>query len=501
MPPRLTPPTPRLRSTVAAFTALTLGAAGLARAGSFQINEQSVSGLGTAFAGAGIAAEDPSVLFFNPAGATFLPQVSSQTAINYIHPRAEFDNQGSSYGGAFPIRGSDGGGGGRGGLVPNGYYHFPMAAVLPNARIFQKNPYLSDISFDLALTAPFGLVTSYDPNFVGRYFALRSKLATFDIAPSVSFKVLDRISFGIGLDVQYIAARLTQAVDFGLIGFATPGLGPQRGFLPGNQDGTLELYGNDWSVGFNAGVIFEFIKKGQHLGILDDARLGVSFRSGITHELNGDAEFRRVPAPLQGTFRSNGVTATAKLPETYRFSAYQGFARHFALVGDLTWTRWSRLQGLPIAFDNTPGLNNTLVLNYDDAFRFAGGLLWFPNEKLTLRVGAAYDETPIQSKTTRTPRIPDADRIFVGTGFKYQVASLNLPVLKHVDVDLDFGYAHLFVNDPQVNVTDNQLHNLVGKYNAHVDILSSSLTFRYGPRPQSAAPAPKDGKDSKGTAK
>jgi long-chain fatty acid transport protein len=52
------------RLTVTATALIPLGAYG----GSFSLNEQSVSGLGTAYAGGAAQAEDASTLFFNPAG-------------------------------------------------------------------------------------------------------------------------------------------------------------------------------------------------------------------------------------------------------------------------------------------------------------------------------------------------------------------------------------------------------------------------------------------------
>ena len=55
------------------------------RAGSFIINEQSVSGLGTAYAGGAAQAEDASTIFFNPAGIALLQQgeFSSRPSLRY----------------------------------------------------------------------------------------------------------------------------------------------------------------------------------------------------------------------------------------------------------------------------------------------------------------------------------------------------------------------------------------------------------------------------------
>lgn len=471
------------------------GAAPAARAGSFQINEQSVSGMGTAYAGGAAAAQDASTLFFNPAGMALLPQAESQSALNYVHPRAEFDNQGSSYGRAFPIRGSDGGGAGRGALVPNSYYTLPLTVLFASQRergSFLNNDTFSGLSIGLGLTAPFGLVTDYDPNFVGRYQATRSKLYTSDIQPSIAFTLFNRFSFGAGIDIQYAAARLTQHVDYGLLGFSR-GLAA-LGFLPGTRDGDTELYGDDWSVGWNIGGIFEYLRKGEHLGFLDDGRIGVSYRSGITHTLEGNVTFSKTPAPFTNVapFVNQSATAELKLPEVYHFSLYQGFARRFAFLADATLTRWGRLQSVPITYSNPisqaslisdPGLGQPgLLLNYKDTWRIAGGFTFQPCDKLLLRVGAAFDESPIQSKTTRSPRIPDGDRVFVATGLRYTLPRIPIFYIRNFDIDLDAAYAHLFLpNEPQVDVADGSFHNVVGKYNAHVDIVSASITFRFGP--------------------
>jgi long-subunit fatty acid transport protein len=47
-------------------------------------------------------------------------------------------------------------------------------------------------------------------------------------------------------------------------------------------------------------------------------------------------------------------------------------------------------------------------------------------------------------------------------------------------MDVDAGYAHLFVDDPSSTFTDNQGHELIGRYDASVDVVSASLTFRWG---------------------
>ena len=491
------------------------------QAGSFALNEQSVSGLGVAYAGGAAQASDVSTIFFNPAGIALLHEGEFQLGAQGVIPQANFTNDGSRYKlpntpfNNLPLSGGNGGDGGVAHVLPNVYLSQP---------IFRSAQY-GDLTVGIGLSVQFGLETDYTPGWVGRYFALRTKLTTYDIQPTIAYRVFDRLSLGASLDIQYASARLTEAIDFGLAGAealgqfeqALPALLAARGvpvpaipavvnatrqaynnagFVPGGRDGVSEVSGNDWKTGFTLGAIFEYWK-GDEREFFQDGRVGVSYRSGITHEIHGPASFRDVPsltapgAPVQfpqpnlfqSIFPDQNANAEVNLPEIYHFSAYQRFARQFALMGDIAWTRWSRLQSVPITFQNATTPPNILSLQYSDALRYAVGVEWYATKNLTLRLGFAYDETPIPSADMRTPRIPDSNRYFLTTGLRWSVTHF---------CDVDLGYGHLFVLDPIVNVTDAQGHNLRGTFDASVDIVSAAVTFRWGgPREvTSVAPQP-----------
>ena len=349
----------------------------IANAGSFSLSEQSASGLGSAYAGGAAQAEDASTLFFNPAGIVLLKQGEAQFGLHVVAPSATFNNQGSRYNlpntpfNGLPLSGGNGGDGGVTREIPNFYLTQP---------VFRNTSY-GDLSVGIGVTVPFGLETDYSPGWVGRYQALRTKLTTFDIQPTIAYRVWDRISFGAGLDIQRVSARLTQAIDFGLA--AQPLLGQfyagvpamfrpatqlayaNAGFVPGGRDGVSEITGDDWSVGFTLGAIVEYWK-GNEDSCFQDGRFGVSYRSGMDHTLEGNADFRRVPlitapgAPvqfpqpgaLQGVFFDQSASAGLDLPDILHFSAYQRFCRQFAILGDISWTHWSSLQDVTIVFEN-----------------------------------------------------------------------------------------------------------------------------------------------------
>src|SRR5689334_9855783 len=104
----------------------------LLHAGSFELHEQSVSGLGTAYAGGAARAEDASTIFFNPAGIALLDRGELQGGAQGILPSARFTNQGSRLvapGTPFngePLSGGNGGEGGVDHVLPNFYLSQPV---------------------------------------------------------------------------------------------------------------------------------------------------------------------------------------------------------------------------------------------------------------------------------------------------------------------------------------------------------------------------------------
>jgi long-subunit fatty acid transport protein len=75
------------------------------------------------------------------------------------------------------------------------------------------------------------------------------------------------------------------------------------------------------------------------------------------------------------------------------------------------------------------------------AFRYSVGVNYHLNDKTTLCGGLAFDETPT-SDAYRTARIPDEDRTWVTFGAQYRMSEKMV---------LDFGYAHLFVKQANIN--------------------------------------------------
>jgi long-chain fatty acid transport protein len=109
---------------------------------------------------------------------------------------------------------------------------------------------------------------------------------------------------------------------------------------------------------------------------------------------------------------------------------------------------------------------------WDDTWRFSLGATYEWSEPLLLRVGVARDGSPVPA-STRTARLPDADRTWIAVGARWQASDALI---------IDAGYAHLFSDDARVsqNAGDTDINALLGgEQTSSVDILSVQVTYQF----------------------
>lgn len=73
-----------------------LGATSAAHGAGFQLLEQNASGLGNAYAGSAANPENASIIYYNPAGMTYLPGINVSGGVNLIKPSFKFSDNGNS---------------------------------------------------------------------------------------------------------------------------------------------------------------------------------------------------------------------------------------------------------------------------------------------------------------------------------------------------------------------------------------------------------------------
>lgn len=404
-----------------------------ANAAGFALIEQSASGMGNAFAGGSAIAEDASTIYFNPAGMTYIEGTQLVGALHLIKPTAEFNNNGSIAGGGRPLGGS-GGDAGDLAFVPNAYF---------------KIDYSDNIKLGIGVNAPFGLKTEYDNGWIGRFQALKSEVKTVNINPAIAFKVNDQLSLGFGVSAMWAQATLTRALNLGA------------------AESDVHIKGEDWGYGYNFGAIFQ---------ATPDTRIGMAYRSKIDQHLEGESKspFTGLNA-LPNRTPNADVTASISLPENLSVSAFSRVNDTWDVMGDVTWTHWSRFKELKILRANGSVLALTPE-NWENTMRYSVGVNYHYSDTIKLRAGLAYDEEAINDQF-RTARIPGNDRKWLSLGAGWQVT----PASK-----LDVGYSHLFISSAKID--DNQTvpvvlppgnGRLTGSYDGSVDILSMQFTHNF----------------------
>ncbi len=431
-----------------------------ANAAGFYLIDQSVTNMGTAYAGGAAMAEDVGTIYFNPAGLLRLQQGQLIGGLNFIlTPESEFHDYGSSHLllGQGGLGSDEGGNGGVSGVVPNFYVSAPLS---------------DSVSAGLGVNAPFGLSTEYNPGWIGRYHAVKSDLKTININPALAFRLNQRISLGFGINYQYIEAEISNAIDIGTLNAlpaAAGGFGGAYnalGLSPAAADGFVTLDGDDWSWGYNVGLLIELDEK---------TRFGFSYRSKISHSLQGQADFTipggGVIESFSGLFVDTGVQSAVALPAIASASVWHALDSRWALMADLSWTEWSNIHELRFDFDSAQP-DGVTTYQWRNTRRYAIGTSYSSSGQFIYRFGIAYDETPIPNAQLRNPRLPGEDRVWFAVGLGYQFSSR---------LSFDFAYAHLMARDPAIRKTatseDALLGGLNGDYEASGNTLSVQLKW------------------------
>ncbi len=418
-----------------------------ARAGGFFIQEQSVKGVGRAFAGQSALPGDGSSLFFNPAIATRLGGLELGIGGYWISGQTDFENQDSRLltpatapGGGIPITGSDG--------------DDPIGAI-PLSSLYLAFPLAGErLWAGLSVNAPFGLATEYSDAWFGRYDSIKSELRTIDIGPTLAYALTPELSIGASLSIQYAEAELANALPNPL---AVPGPG---------TDGRLQIEGNDWSLGVNVGLLWE---------PLEELRLGLAYRSGIEHELDGHARFSGLTGPLAaGNGRFSG-SAPLELPDMVLLGAAYDLTPSLTVLGQVNWFRWSQFEEIRVELND-----GRTLLNEQDFENSASAALGFEyrwTDTWTLRAGVQFDETPIPGGMLST-RTPDGDRFWGAVG---------LTVELRPGVELDFAYAHIWVDDAEIDRTETFFAGTPlassartrASSGASIDVIGVQLNYRF----------------------
>lgn len=420
-------------------TAIAVALAPIAAQGAgFGLNSHSAKSGGTSHAGTAVMAEDPATVFYNPAGMVLNDKAAVSGSVAQIMPEFEYTDDGSTYP-PFPTAdtGATEATSDETGVAPSLYY---------------MTPFRDDWALGISINAPYGSTTKFSDDWVGRYNGTESDIRGININPNIAYQINDQVSIGFGVNAQYFDAELYSAVPNN-----DPANGPR--FNP-QTDSEYSVDGDSWGVGYNLGVLVQ---------PTDSTRIGVAYRSDISHGLDGDAALTGPSG--DPALPASAASASVELPESATLSVSQGFGENdrLTLLMDAQYTRWSRVETIEIDAAD-PRLDSALALDFQNSWRGSVGATWKQTDQLTLRAGYTFEESAVRSDETRTPRVPDNHRNWASIGAGYQFAN---------GVELDASYSHLFIKDTGINNDSGSGTTLTGEFESSADILSLQATYRY----------------------
>lgn len=395
-----------------------------AHAAGFYIQESSVSGLGSAFAGSVSSTQDASTIFFNPAGMTDLDGRQAQLGVNWLMPKSELTDTGSTFLGA-PVGGGDGGNPYSPTPVPNGFFATPLT---DDNRLWGG----------VGVTAPFGLANDYGQNWFGRFDSTETELTVINISPVLAYRVNSQFSIGGGIDIQYADATLESRATVG---------GPV---------GVSRLEGDDVSIGYNIGVIYS---------PWESTRFGAHYRSAVDQKLDGTISL----TGGTGADFATGGTAELELPDIATLGVTQDMSERWRLMGQLSWYGWNQFETIRAVSNAGTTLSN-VQQGYQNTLAFSVGTEYDYTPEWTLRAGYQYDPTPTTDQF-RTSRTPDGDRNWFTAGATYHYNDR---------ISFDMAGAYIDVGDETISVTRNGgLAAVNANTEGRVGILSAAINYKF----------------------
>mgnify|MGYP000026587941 CR=1 FL=1 len=383
----------KMTMKAAAAAVMAVCAASAAHAAGFMLTEQSAGALGRAYAGVGVDGTDISGVYYNPATMTLHPGTKIQAGFVAVGLDLAFEGSGSADDVNYD------------GVTENGQYN---TQAIPHGYISHQ---LTDSMWiGLAMTVPFGMGTEYKDDWKLGNRGISAEVLTFDFNPNIAWKVSDKLSLGAGMSIQYAAADLKMSE------------------LNGMATGEIDADSIAW--GFNIGLMWS---------PLENLRFGLSYRSQINH--NADGDFTVSGSALQGqSLTFDDAKATISAPAWVMATAAWDVNDLLSLYATFRWTDWSSFDTLDI---KSSGLNllpgsggvKTVENHWQDTYLVSVGAdLRFTNW-WTFRAGIGYETSAVDDPKYRTAIIPDADRLWLALGSSFKAT-------ENMQIDVSAAWLH-----------------------------------------------------------
>lgn len=373
--------------------------------------------------------EEPSVLFYNPAGLSYLKGFRLSLGGTIIIPRFSFAD-------------------------PEGR---KPSTDAKKESIFAPHVYFSYTTknqkwgFGLGFNSPFGLTVKWPVGFAleDRTAAIDLKMPTIHLASS--FKPVEQISIGLALRVVPATVELLQR--FKLINDAGE-------MVYGYGDLGASAVG----VGGSFGIMARPIK---------NLHLGFSYISRIKFNFDGEGSFY----PGDGVsdtrvFHDQTGNTTLTSPDVLSFGIGYEPLNNLYFEFDFNYTLWSVYKDLQISFGNDPtgvlSQKGKQKKDWKDTPTYRLACEYRPINQVALRLAGGYDVSPAPDSTLG-PELPDSNRFFIAFGAGYKHLNTGMKI--------DAAYTLVLFRERTVTKEDGNPSPATYKGTAHLVGITAGVEF------------------------
>lgn len=381
-------------------------------AAAFQFYELGTPIIGTAAVGQAAEATDASTTYFNPAGMVELNQSQYLLGSQVILPHTHFKkNQANT------ISGDNGGN---------------AATLIPGMGMYYVYSISPQLKTGISLTSPYGGLLDYNDGWVGRYTLQNTQFFTLNLNPTLAYRLNHWAALGIGGAIEYADMHETIALP-----------------LQPDIDGQATLRLHNTALGYNIGLLFTPKER---------TKLGVAYRSQISHRFKGNTTFYRIAVIPQ-------TSTKMIMPQNIIISLSQVITPKMTLLAEGGWSNWSSMKNSTV---NIHGLTATTILDWQDTYRIGLGGQFKATPALLIQAGASYDSSPTKT-SRRLPDLPMDKQIRLGTGIIYSIGQA-----------IQLGFSYEYINFGKAKIHNTSFNGtLAGDYptnNAQIAQASINVT-------------------------
>ena len=337
-------------------------------------------------------ADNPSAIYYNPAGITQLEGNNFRSGIYGIYLDPSYNPPGSAVNSG------------------NTYHSSDNLAAVPQF-FCTYTPKDFPLSFGLGVYAPYGGSINWPDDTGFRTVATQGKLTYLTLNPVVAVKLLPSLSFGAGLMINHVNMDLEQ------------GLRPS--YLPPAIN-FFRFKGDDWSVGYNLGLRWQPI---------DQISIGATFRSSATVTLNGHTEFEQFSAGIPDT--SLPAHTDFRFPLTVVCGLSYRPTPKWNLEFDADYTDWSSFGATTVRQQGVPPFpvqqDIPVTLDWQASWMYEFGVTRYFDNGWHASAGYVFNENSVPN-AYYTPLAADMDRHFFSIGAGREGRRFDF------DVAYQFGY-------------------------------------------------------------